>query len=108
MRRQSGRIARAYNSQVDFRFKYRRQRPAKEELAREVKEERDVNLRARQLAIGLSIPASLISGPLFGYFTGKWLDDHFHTGFWMITMIFLGLAGGFKMVFDQITRLGKS
>jgi F0F1-type ATP synthase assembly protein I len=92
---------------VDFRFKYRRHKPVKEELAREQRETQDSTLRARQLALGLSIPFSLLSGPIGGFFLGQWLDQRFHTAYWMPVMILLGLATGFKMVFDQINALNK-
>jgi F0F1-type ATP synthase assembly protein I len=92
---------------MDFRFKYRRHKPAREELQREAKEVKDSTLRARQLALGLSIPFSLLSGPVGGYFLGHWMDERFNTSYWMPVMIMLGLATGFKMVFDQINALNR-
>lgn len=93
---------------MDFRFRYRRGRPVKEELERERREEKDASLRAKQLAIGLSIPFSLLSGPIGGYFLGQWLDERLNTSYWMPVMIMIGLAAGFKMVLDQLAYLGKS
>lgn len=92
---------------MDFRFKYRRGRPAPEEKAREEREARDQSLSARRLAIGLSIPAALATGPLAGWGIGQWLDARFHTAFWMPVFILLGIAASLKMVVDQLTRLEK-
>lgn len=90
---------------MDFRFRYRRGRSAPEVLAREEREERDQTLSARRLAIGLSIPAALLSGPLVGWAVGHWLDARFGTNFWMPLFILLGLVGSLKMVVDQLLRL---
>lgn len=90
---------------MDFRFKYRREKAVPEEAAREAREARDQTLAARRLAIGLSIPAALVSGPLVGWAIGQWLDARFGTALWMPLCILLGLVGSLKMVVDQLLRL---
>ena len=92
---------------MDYRFKYHRGRKAPEELQGEKKREADTLLRTRGLAIGLSIPMSLLSGPLAGWLLGSWLDRIFRTGYWTLTLILLGTVAGLKLVIDMLIKLGK-
>jgi ATP synthase protein I len=45
-----------------------------------------------------------IVGPtLLGAFIGRWLDRTFHSGvFWSATLVFLGVAAGFYMVWKRM------
>lgn len=45
-----------------------------------------------------------IVGPaLLGAFVGRWLDRTFHSGvFWSATLVFLGVAAGFYMVWKRM------
>jgi len=45
-----------------------------------------------------------IVGPtLLGAFVGRWLDRNFHSGvFWSATLVFLGVAAGFYMVWKKM------
>jgi ATP synthase protein I len=45
-----------------------------------------------------------IVGPtLLGAFIGRWLDGIFHSGvFWSATLVFLGVAAGFYMVWKRM------
>jgi ATP synthase protein I len=45
-----------------------------------------------------------IVGPmLLGAFAGRWLDRSFHSGvFWSATLVFLGAAAGFYMVWKRM------
>jgi ATP synthase protein I len=47
-----------------------------------------------------------IVGPtLLGAFTGRWLDRRFHSGvFWSATLLFLGVAAGFYMVWTRMDK----
>ncbi|MCH7471471.1 AtpZ/AtpI family protein [bacterium] len=92
---------------MDFRFKYRRGPVPKEQRKEEERIERDRLTRLRGLAIGISIPASMVSGPLLGWLAGSWLDRALGTGFWMITLVLLGTAAGLKVTFDMLIRLGR-
>jgi F0F1-type ATP synthase assembly protein I len=92
---------------VDYRFQYRRHKPAPEELEGQKRREKDALIRARGLAIGLSIPMSLAAGPLGGWLLGSWLDRLFHTGFLTLTLILLGTVAGLKMTVDMLAKLSR-
>lgn len=92
---------------MDFRFKYRRGRPRPEQARTEQERERDTLRRTRGLAIGMTIPMSLIAGPLGGYFIGTWLDHAFHTSYWVAVFVILGAIAGIKMVIDMLIKLGR-
>jgi F0F1-type ATP synthase assembly protein I len=90
---------------MDFRFKYNRRRPSPAEEAREEREEVDLVRRTRGLAVGTTIPFALASGPLFGWLVGGWLDKHYGTHFWLVTLILLGTVAGLTMTVQLLTRL---
>jgi F0F1-type ATP synthase assembly protein I len=92
---------------MDFKFKYRRGRPVPAELKREEAEAAEDTLRARGMALGLSIPAYFISGIGGSYFLGRWLDGRFQTNYWLIVCLLLGIVGSFALVIMQLTRIGK-
>jgi len=69
--------------------------------------ERDRVKRARALGIGLSIPMTLIGGPLLGWLAGTWLDAKLNTNYWMIILVVLGTAAGFKAMIDMLIKLGR-
>ncbi|MBN2082055.1 AtpZ/AtpI family protein [bacterium] len=92
---------------MDYRFTYRRKKPEEHEERNEQRDESDRLKRARALGIGFSIPMMLIGGPLVGWLAGTWLDKHFNTGFWMITLVILGTVAGFKTMIDMLIRLGR-
>ena len=91
---------------MDFRFKFKRSKPTPEERRREERERRDTHKRMRGLAVGLSIPISLVAGPLGGWLIGSWLDSILGTSYWMLVLIILGTVAGFKLVVDLLARLG--
>lgn len=92
---------------MDFRFKYRRGRKDPAEIKEEVRQERDLQTRVRGLAIGMSIPASLVAGPVGGYFLGRLLADWLHAGYWVPIMVILGTVSGLVMVIEMLVHLGK-
>jgi F0F1-type ATP synthase assembly protein I len=92
---------------VDFRFKYRRKKPADHELADEARRERDQLKRMRGLAIGLSIPMTLVGGPVAGWLLGAWMDSLFSTSYWTIVMVVLGTVAGFVAMIEMLIKLGR-
>lgn len=92
---------------MDFRIKYDRKRPDKYERANEARTERDRLKRMRGLAIGLSIPMTLIGGPVAGWLLGLWMDNLFQTGYWLIVMIVLGTIAGFVAMIEMLVKLGR-
>lgn len=92
---------------MDFRFKYRRKRPADYELAEEARTERDLLKRMRGLAIGLSIPMTLIGGPVAGWLLGLWMDHLFSTSYWTIVMVVIGAVAGFVAMIEMLVKLGR-
>ena len=93
---------------MDYRFQFRRTKPAPEELSEQARIETDRVRRMRGLSYGMAIPISLLAGPIGGYFLGEMLDHHFHNEIWVPLLIVLGTAAGFKMVIDMLIRLGKT
>ena len=93
---------------MDFRFKYRRGRKEPAEAQEEQRQERDLRLRMRGLAIGMSIPASLIAGPVGGYYLGVLLKDWLHGDYWIPAMVILGMASALYMVIEMLIKLGKN
>ena len=92
---------------MDYRFKFDRKKPAEHERTNHEREERDRFKRMRGLAIGLSIPMTLIGGPVAGWLIGSWLDHALGTGFWMVVMIVLGTAAGFCAMIEMLIKLGR-
>ena len=46
---------------------------------------------------------TIVGPPLLGAFVGRWLDRTFQSGvFWSATLVFLGVAAGFYMVWERI------
>lgn len=74
---------------------------ADDKRAREAREERS---RARQIGIYTAIPAVMLSGPLVGALTGKFVvDDHLGTGPWgLLVCLGFGLIAAFREVFNLI------
>jgi len=93
---------------MDFRFKYRRRRKEPAEAQEEQRQERDLGLRMRGLAIGMSIPASLVAGPVGGYFIGRLMADWLHADYWVPVMVLLGTASGLYMVIEMLIKLGRN
>ena len=52
------------------------------------------------LQLALAIPAGAFVGLGLGYL----LDEHFHTGWIAVTLMFLGAAGGFVHLFNYLSR----
>lgn len=92
---------------MDFRFKYDRKKPAEHELAEQARAEHDRLKRMRGLAIGLSIPMTLIGGPVAGWLLGVWMDSLFGTTYWMIVMVVLGAVAGFVAMIEMLVKLGR-
>lgn len=92
---------------MDFRFKFRRKRPEEGELRGEQRQEADRRKRMRGLALGFSIPMTLIAGPLLGWLIGAWLDRLLGTGHWLIVMIVLGTVAGFVGMIEALVILGR-
>jgi len=92
---------------VDFRFKFRRQRAKEHEQANEQRIERDRVSRMHGLAVGLSIPMTLIAGPLLGWLAGAWLDRALSTSHWTMMLIVLGTIAGFIAMIEMLVLLGR-
>ena len=46
---------------------------------------------------------TIVAPPLLGAFIGRWLDRTFQSGvFWSATLVFLGVAAGFYMVWQRM------
>ncbi len=46
---------------------------------------------------------TIVGPPLLGAFVGRWLDRTFQSGvFWSATLVFLGAAAGFYMVWKRM------
>jgi ATP synthase protein I len=46
---------------------------------------------------------TIVGPPLLGAFVGRWLDRTFQSGvFWSATLVFLGVAAGFYMVWKGL------
>ena len=46
---------------------------------------------------------TMVGPPLLGAFVGRWLDRYFHAGvFWSATLVFLGAAAGFYLVWNKL------
>ena len=103
----AGAVRLPYNHRVDYRFKYRRTRAEPHESAEEERVERDRLKRMRGLAIGVSIPMTLVAGPLVGWLVGSWLDRMLGTGYWMVILIVLGTAAGFVAMIEALIVLGR-
>jgi len=93
---------------MDFRFKYNRKPPTPEQVANEEKQENEVERRAKGLAYGLSIPATLLGSVFSGWLLGAWLDEVFHTQFLLIVFILIGTAAGLSMTVRLLSRLNNS
>jgi len=93
---------------MDFRFKFRRGRPSGEEQSREQREDGELARRMRGMAYGVSIPFSLVAGPVAGWFAGSWLDQHYGTSFWLPVLILLFTAAAMWTVIEMLLRLGRS
>jgi F0F1-type ATP synthase assembly protein I len=92
---------------VDFRFKYRRHRAEPHELANKERIARDRLTRMRGLAIGMSIPLTLVAGPLVGWLAGSWLDRLLGTSYWLIALIVVGTVAGFVAMIEALVVLGR-
>lgn len=92
---------------MKFHFQFNRKRPDKHERANQRREERDLNKRMRGLSIGLSIPMTLVGGPVAGWLIGSWLDHLLGTGFWMVAMIVIGTVAGFMAMIEMLVKLGR-
>ncbi len=93
---------------MDFRFKYRKKPPSREELAEQQREEEIRVVQSRGLALGYAIPSALLSGPLAGWLIGSWIDKQQGTEHWMLICILLGTFAGFATMIRMIMVLGKS
>ena len=92
---------------MDFRFEYRRKPPEEHELRGDQRVEADRVKRMRGLALGISIPMTLVAGPLLGWLLGAWLDRLLGTGYWLVVMIVLGTIGGFVAMIEALIMLGR-
>jgi F0F1-type ATP synthase assembly protein I len=98
----------SYNLPVDYRFKYKRYRPSPEEESEEQRVEHDAHRRMRGLAIGMSIPISLVGGPVGGWLLGNLLDGWLGTGWIMPTLLIAGTIAGFKLTIDMLKKLSET
>lgn len=92
---------------MDYRFKYDRKPPDEHERRSEDRRQGDTARRMRGLAIGLSIPFSLVAGPIAGWLIGTWLDQRLGTQYWLIVLILLCTAASIYMVIELLARLGR-
>lgn len=95
---------------MDFKIRYDKHPDApktRARRAREARESADTSLRMRGLAYGFSIPATLASGPVCGWLIGRALDAHYHTGFWMLTLILLGTVASLSMTVQLLLKLSR-
>ena len=62
---------------------------------KEPSQKQDLVRMIRQAGIYLSIPMVLAGGPTFGFFVGRFIDGHFSSDPWGITVsVALGLMAG--------------
>ncbi len=92
---------------MDYRFKYDRKPPSDEQRRGEERRQSDTSRRMRGLAIGLSIPFSLVAGPVAGWLLGSWLDQRLDTQYWLIVLILLFTAASIYMVIELLAQLGR-
>jgi F0F1-type ATP synthase assembly protein I len=93
---------------MDFRFKYRRHPDAS--VTPEVEQREDVlgeetERRVQGLALGLSIPSTLLGSVVAGWLLGSWLDRLLHTSFLIIVFILIGTAAGLTMTVRLLGNL---
>ena len=61
----------------------------------------------KKIAIFATIPFVLAVPPIVGWYAGTWLDEHLGTApYLMISLIILGLLGGFKELIRLIRDYG--
>lgn len=92
---------------MDYRFKFSRKPPDEHEERAEQRTVSETKRRMRGLAIGMSIPASLVAGPVAGWLVGGWLDHHFGTGYWLIVLILLFTVASIYTVIELLISLGR-
>lgn len=68
-------------------------------------EEKDRKL-VRMLGALSTVGITLVVSTVIGYFLGHYLDGRFNTTPWLtLVFLLLGIAAGFKNLFDQTRRL---
>ncbi len=61
---------------------------------------------ARQLGIAVTIPMTLLAGPLVGWFIGSWLDKWFGTKPWLLVILLvLGTVAGVRQTIHMIKEI---
>jgi ATP synthase protein I len=68
-------------------------------------EEKDRKL-FRMLGVLSTVGITLVVSTVIGYFIGHYLDGRFNTAPWLtLVFLLLGIAAGFKNLYDQTRRL---
>lgn len=68
-------------------------------------EEKDRKL-LRMLGVLSTVGITLVVSTVIGYFVGHYLDGRFNTTPWLtLVFLLLGIAAGFKNLYDQTRRL---
>ncbi len=80
-----------------------------EKAVDQVKARREEWERTGELPLGRALGMmgrfgwTIVGPTLLGAFIGRWLDRTFHSGvFWSATLVFLGVAAGFYMVWKRM------
>jgi F0F1-type ATP synthase assembly protein I len=92
---------------MDFKFRYNRRPQSAEAAAQEQRLEADREKRMQGLAMGLTIPTTLLGGVVGGWLLGSLLDRWQGTTFWMPTLIILGTVAGMSTTILLLSRLNK-
>ncbi len=59
----------------------------------------------RTAGLGMTIPFTLLAGPLLGFLVGSWLDSHFATSWVMPTAVILGLVGSIRLTIQMLRQM---
>ena len=63
---------------------------------------------ARQMGIAVTIPMTLLAGPLVGWFAGSWLDGKFGTKPWfLVILLALGTIAGVRQTIKMIKDISR-
>ena len=59
----------------------------------------------RTAGLGMTIPFTLLAGPLLGFLVGSWLAGLCETSWVMPTAVILGLAGSIRLTIQMLRQM---